>query len=163
MLEALGHRVIHVIDTPLSNGDDGLLVRNLREVECEWLLTLDRHRQPEVWSDVYTALADGQGRVVRLRPARTGRGRSVVANLARYLVDAYDGWSPWLDDPFIRLIDLGRGKRGGGARSAHARGPTSYSAYTTAEVAGLMQQQLGYSGGPRINQGQGSRRGRTSN
>lgn len=163
MLEALGHHAVHVVDTPLSHGDDGFLVRNLREVECEWLLTLDQHRQPEVWSDVYTALADGVGRLLRIRPVKTGATRSVVASLARYVVDAYDNWSLWLDDPSIRLIDLGRGKRApGSARLSRARGSMSYAAYTTAEVAGLMQQQLGYGGGPRVNQGQSSRRGRAS-
>jgi hypothetical protein len=130
------------------------------------LMALDQHREPEVWSDVYTALADESGRLVRIRPVRSSlraSGPLLIANLARYLVDPYQTWPQWLDESAIRLIDLGRGAtvRGRG-RGPRSRGPSSYSAYDRREMAGLMQQQLGYGPGPRVYQRQRTRRGRTS-
>lgn len=161
-MRALDHDAIHVDDTPYRGQSDGFLARNLSEVDCDWLLTLDQYRQAEVWADVYTALTEGTGRVVRIRPMKHGSARAVVPNLMRYIVGAYETWAPLLMQRRIRLIDLGRGasiaSRTSGPRS---RGAASYSAYTDREVAGLMQQQLGYSGGPRQNRGQRTRRGRT--
>lgn len=139
--------------------DDAALLRLLDELRCSWVLTFDQHREPEVWAAVYTTLSDGTGRLLRIRPLRPGRGNNLIAHLARYLVSAYEQWSPHLENPRIRLIDLGRGNRAAAGVTERIRGPTAFSAYTSAEVARLMQQQLGYGGGPRLNQRDDTLRG----
>ena len=162
-LQALEHSVVHVHDTHLGGIDDGTLIRRLAEADCDWLLTLDLHRQAETWPPIYTALAEEDGRMLRLRPAirRDNRGPLYVAQLTTYLVTAYRDWSPWLDVPEIRLIDIGRGVTTSVSRTrVPTRGPRAYSAYTRQEVAGLMQQQLGYGPGPRVHERQRTRRGR---
>ena len=162
MLLGLGHESVHVTDTDLRGRDDGDLLRSLDRVGCDWLVTLDLHRQPEVWPAVYTALAEGRGRLLRIRPRRTppaGNRAELIAKLTRYLVEDYAGWSRWLPERSIRLIDLGSGstsRRG----SRVGSGPRAHSALTRSEVAGLMQQQLRYGGGPLLNTAQRSRRGR---
>ena len=61
---------------------------------------------------MYTLLAEGTGRVLRITPRRrTGIGGThLVAWLTRHLVDAYDDWSRHLADERIALIDLGRAR-----------------------------------------------------
>ena len=101
--------------------------------------------------------------MVRLRPAirQDDRGPLYLAQLITYLVTAYREWAQWLTVPDIRLIDLGRGATTSVSREERPRrGPRAYSAYTRQEVAGLMQQQLGYGPGPRVHQRQRTRRGR---
>lgn len=158
MFEALGHGTIHVLDQRLGlrGRSDGDHLRGLADLDCDYLATLDQYRQPEVWPEVYTLIAEGTGRVLRITPRRRKgvSGPSLVAWLGRHLVDAYDAWSPHLDDAQIALIDLGRARDGG------ARGLTKYSAFTRAEVGELLQQQL-EGGSPRLQRGTQPRRGRS--
>ena len=165
-LQALGHQAVLVADTELREFDDGELVRRLPDVECDCLFTLDLYRQTETWAKVYTALAEGSGRVLRIRPTRRQGigGPILIAHLMTYLVSAYDKWGQWLASGEIRLIDLGRGATTSVSREEKPkRGPRAYTAYTAQEVAGLMQQQLGYGPEPRIHERQRTRRGRAPN
>ena len=128
----------------------------LGDLDCDYLATLDQHRQVGVWPEVYTLIAEGTGRLLRISPSRLGSvsGPSLIARLGRYLVDAYDEWSRHLTDDRSALIDLGR------ARNRRSRGATKYSAFTRPEVARLLQQQLGSGGGPRVQRAR-PRRGRS--
>ena len=162
-LQALGHETVHVVSTELITLDDGELVQRLPDVGCDWLFTLDLYRQTETWAKVYTALAEGSGHVLRIRPTRRQgiRGPILIAHLMTYLVSAYDEWEQWLTSGDIRLIDLGRGATTSVSREATPkRGPRAHTAYTAQEVASLMQQQLGYGPDPRIHERQRTRRGR---
>lgn len=145
ILQALGHHSSHVIELGRRGIGDGDHVRSLREFDADWFLTSDQFREQHVWTDVYTTLAAGAGRVVRLRPRKraTQVPGGLVAYLARYLVDAYDEWAPSLQVEEIALIDLGRGRRVGSS------GPTSFRVYTRSEVGQILQQGLFSGGGPR--------------
>ena len=159
VFQALGHETLHVADHALGlrGRADAEHVQSLAELDCQYLATLDQYRQPEVWSEVYTLLAEGTGRILRITPRRrAGLGCTpLVAWLTRYLVDAFDTWSPHLHDDQIALIDLGRARDGG------PKGFTRHSAFTRAEVGMLLQQQLGRGGSPRIQHGARPRRGRS--
>ncbi len=159
VFQALGHETLHVTDPALGirGRSDGDHVRHLADFECKYLATLDQFRQMEVWPDVYTAIAEGTGRVIRITPQRRIglEGPRLVAWLTRYLVDAFDDWSPNLDDDRIALIDLGRARDGG------PRGIRKYSAFTRAEVGELLQQQLSGGDTPRLRRGTQPRRGRS--
>lgn len=159
MFQALGHETLHVTDPALDirGRSDGDHVRRLADLECRYFATLDQFRQAEVWPDVYTAIAEGTGRVIRVTPRRRAglQGPPLVAWLTRYLVDAFDGWSPYLEDDQIALIDLGRARDGG------PRGFRRFSAFTRAEVGQLLQQQLGGDAAPRLRRGTRPRRGRS--
>lgn len=48
IFRGLRHETLHVTETDLRGRDNGELVRNLDSVNCEWLVTLDLHSQPEV-------------------------------------------------------------------------------------------------------------------
>lgn len=145
VLRALGHDSSHVIELGRRGIGDGEHVRALRELDADWFLTSDQFREQHVWTDVYTTLAAGAGRVVRLRPRRraTRVDGGLVAYLTRYLVDAYDDWAPSLMSEDSALIDLGRGRRVGSS------GPTSFRVYTRSEVGQILQQGLFAGGGPR--------------
>ena len=157
VFEALGHEAVHVVDAGFRSEGDADLIRNLSERGYDYLATLDQYRQPEVWPEVYTLIAEGSGRLLRLSPSRARGvpGTGVVARLSRYLVDAYDGWSHYLANERIALIDLGR------RRDRRGRSPTKYSVFTRREVAGLLQQQLGSGGAPRMQGRTAPRRGRS--
>lgn len=111
--------------------DPELLARTAKGL-ADWYLTLDLHRQPEVWPPLYAAVAGGQGRLIRLAPSSKQRGTIPV--LVRLWSGNYSEWNRFLDDPAIGMIQVGR--------STHHRGrgsPGKYEALTRAEVANLLQ------------------------
>lgn len=119
-------------------------MKHLPDVDCDWLLALDHHREPEVWIDVLSTLAEGRGRLVRIRPWRhRTRGNEQVAWLSRFLIDGCAEWTRWLNRRSVRMIELGRAwhpDAQGRLRASH--GFTVYQAYDRAEVARLLQSSL---------------------
>lgn len=144
VFQALGHTARLASQTPLAGLDDGDLVRRLDEVECNWLVGMDLHREPEVWISVLSALAENQGRILRIRPWRKQvSGADQVAWLSRFVVDGYDEWSRWLSRRSVRMIDVGRAwkeREGGGRKAVH--GFTVHAAHTAVEVGRLLQGEL---------------------
>lgn len=130
--------------TEFAGEDDGELIRRLAAVNCDWLVALDLHREPEVWVSVFTALAEGQGRLVRIRPwRRQVGGAAQIAWLARFVIDGYEEWSRYLSRGGIRLIELGRAwgpDRKGILRPRH--GFTVYQAYRTQEIGQMLQSMM---------------------
>lgn len=145
MLRGLGHEASHVAEHGLGAEDDEYLVRHLSDVDCNWLLTQDLHRQPEVWMPVYTHLSDGDGRLVRLHP-RAPAGLSddgLIAHLTRLLVAKWEKWSPDPANPRSRLIEVGQGlmrtKRGTVRTQA---GINYYRVFDASEVSQVLQARF---------------------
>jgi len=98
-----------------------------------------------VWTAVLTALAEGTGRLIRVRPWRRSlRGDAQIAWLGRFLLDPYEAWSRYLDDTNVRMIELGRAwhRDARGALSPR-RGFTVFQAFSAAEVGALLQGTFG--------------------
>lgn len=131
--------------TQFAGTDDGALIRQLQALGCDWLVALDLHREPEVWTSVLTALAERTGRLIRIRPwRRKVSADAQIAWLSRFIVDGYEEWSKHLENPRIRMIELGRAwalDKNSVPRPRH--GFTVYQAYNSAEVGELLQAMMG--------------------
>lgn len=134
VVAAFGHRVISVQEAGLARSSDGDLLRALPALQFDLRLTLDGRRQPEVWSDLYGALAEGTGRLLRIKIRQ--REVPTVAVLTRAWAGPYEALALLLDDSSRVLIQLGldtgsqRRLRGG------------VRAYIRAQVADLLQQEM---------------------
>lgn len=142
VLHALGHEASTAQELKLAGHDDVSLAASLIDIGYDWVLTLDQHRKPEVWSALYLKIAEGRGRVLRIRIRKTQR--PTIEVLTRYLVGAYEEWSPLLQEKV--LIDLGR------------RSNTSWKAYGQQEVGAMTQQELTPNMQPRLRKVTPSRR-----
>lgn len=120
-------------------------MRHLPDLDCQWLVALDLHREPEVWTSVLTALAEGTGRLIRIRPWRRSlRGDAQVAWLARFVIDGYELWYRYLDETQVRMIELGRAWRRDAQGTLRPRhGFTVFQAFTANEVGVLLQGNFG--------------------
>lgn len=112
---------------------DALIVRRLNAIGFDALLSLDLHRQREVWSSMYLELAEGRGRLVRIRPTR--REVPSVAVLTRYWARAAERIDELLQNSQIALIQIGHEATNGRPIRGGVRG------YSRRQIA-LMTQQV---------------------
>lgn len=113
---------------------DWELLQELERNGYDLLITLDHHRQPEVFSRIMNELADGSGRLLRMKPSN--REPTSVPVLTRTWAAPYERFAPALVDTRARLIQVGlavnsqRPLRGG------------HMAYNQGQVAQMVQQQF---------------------
>lgn len=117
-----------------SGLSDGDLLRSVGAGGLDALLTLDYHRQPEVWAELLLDIADGSGRLVRLKPGP--RDGASVLSLTRVWVKGYEKLEAFLKDPAIGLVQVGREWTSSRSIPGGVRG------YTRLQVARLTQQEM---------------------
>jgi len=103
-------------------------------VGADIYLTLDWNREPDVWAAVYGRLADGIGRLLRLKI----KPKEVpdIPTLTRYWAVPYERVEDWLDDPQWKLIQVG-------LQIARAvREPGGARAYSVQHIAEMVQQRI---------------------
>jgi hypothetical protein len=135
VLEAFGHETASARTVGIEpDAPDPALLQALATYGFDWLVSLDTNRQPEVWSELMNELADGRGRLIRIKPRRTEV--PTIPVLTRYWARNYERIAELMADSRCRLIQVGldiaaqRAVRGG------VRG------YTGQELASLTQQSM---------------------
>ncbi len=119
----------------LAGAPDAELLRALARYGLDALISLDNNRQPEVWADLMRELAEGRGRLIRIKT--TNREVPTLANLTRYLVKSYERLEGVLNDPKAALVQIGH--------EITSRRPVvgGFRTYTRQEVGQLVQQSFG--------------------
>ena len=135
MLEAYGHDCIWIVDHSSWRGrpDESHLDR-LATTQADLFLTLDHNREPDVWAAVYGRLAQGVGRMVRIK--LKPRERQGIPTLTRYWANAYERLEPWLADPEKKLIQVGM------RINSNVREPGWVRAYSRQDVGQIVQQSF---------------------
>jgi hypothetical protein len=116
-------------DTP-----DPELLQALAAQRFDWLVSLDANRQPAVWSELLTELADGTGRLIRIKIRR--RETPTIPVLTRYWSRNYGAVERLMEDARYRLVQVGlevtsqREIRGG------------VKGYTRQQLGRLSQQEM---------------------
>lgn len=113
---------------------DASHLERLAEAGADFYLTLDHNREPDVWAAVYGRLAEGVGRMLRIKPKP--RERQDIPTLTRYWAVSYERLEPWLGEPDKKLIQVGM------QITSNRREPQGARAYTMAEIGQIVQQQL---------------------
>jgi hypothetical protein len=133
IVRAYGHTVVAVRELELQETSDGGLLRKLGPLGLDALLSLDNNRQPEVWAEMMLELADGRGRLVRIK-TRSAEVPTVPV-LTRYWATPYERIEGLLGDSTVRLIQVGLQITSQRRIAAGVRG------YTRREIATLVQQE----------------------
>lgn len=134
VLRAYGHTTIRAREHGLESLPDDELVAAAKQFNCDFLLTLDNNRQPEVWSRLLARVAAGDGRLLRIKIPSTKIPS--VPNLTLPWAIAYAGIEPMLTDKAVRMIQVGlslnsqRAIKGG------------YLSFRNADIAALVQQEM---------------------
>lgn len=146
VLDAYGHSCIWITDHDEWRGDpDWKHLERLAVVGADLYLTLDHNREPDVWAAVYGHLAEGIGRMLRIKPKPAERAD--IPTLNRYWARAYERIAPWLDDPDMKLIQVGM------QITASRSEPEGARAYRARDIARMVQQQFGEHGGALVRRG----------
>jgi hypothetical protein len=136
VVEAFGHEVASVQELGLTGTADHMLIDALHASDLDLILTLDGHRQSEVWSSVLSRLAEGPGRMLRMKIGK--RELPTVAVLTRYWAVNYEERTEKLvNDPAYVLVQLGR------KATDYSRVRGGVRGYTRPQVAELLQQEFG--------------------
>ena len=134
ILEAFGHEPVAVRDTDLAAAPDIELVRAVSSGAYDLLLSLDAHREAHVWSELLPELAEGRGRLLRIRLGP--REPPTIAALTYHWARPYALLEPMLADSRLRMIQIGR------SFGSNQRLKGGIRAYTAAQVAALVQQSM---------------------
>ncbi len=134
-MDSYGHGCIWIVDNADWVGKpDASHLDRLRQAGADFYLTLDHNREPDVWAAVYGRLADGAGRMLRIK--LKPRERQGIPTLARYWANAYERFEPWLVDPEKSLIQVGM------RITSNRREPDWVRAYTREDISEMVQQQF---------------------
>jgi hypothetical protein len=98
------------------------------------LLSLDNNRQPEVWSRLINRLANGEGRLVRIKLPKTKV--PTVPNLVLPWATAYQEFGALLEDPAVKLIQIGL------SLTSQRPAKRGFEAYRQRDLGHLVQQQM---------------------
>ena len=96
-------------------------------------MSLDNNRQPEVWAEMMLELAEGRGRLLRIK-TRSAEVPTVPV-LTRYWAMPYERIHRLLGDKAVRLIQVGL------QITSQRRIATGVRGYTRKEIAQLVQQE----------------------
>lgn len=134
ILGAYGHTVVSARSPELQQTSDVGLLRKLGPLGLDALLSLDNNRQPEVWAEMMGELAEGRGRLLRIK-TRSAEVPTVPI-LNRYWALPYERIHDLLADRSARLIQVGL------HISSQRRIANGVRGYTAREIAALVQQEM---------------------
>lgn len=134
MLQAYGHNSIRAFGADLNATPDDRLVVEAKRQGCDLVLSLDNNRQKEVWSRVLLSLAQGQGRMLRIKLRRTELPS--VPNLTRVWAGAYSRFEQDLNNSRVVLIQVGLSLAGNNPAKL------GFEAFTKSDVAKIVQQEM---------------------
>lgn len=146
ILEAYGHSCVWIAERDEWRGEpDWSHLDRLSEAEADVYLTLDWNREPDVWAAVYGRLADGIGRLLRIK-IKPGEVPD-IPTLTRYWAVPYDRVEGWLNEPEWKLIQVGL------QITQARREPGGARAYAVQHIATMVQQQMGLHGDALVRRG----------
>lgn len=146
VLDAYGHSCVWITEHDEWRGEaDWTHLERLAVVGADLYLTLDHNREPDVWAAVYGHLAEGIGRMLRIKPRPTETPD--IPALNRYWARAYERMAPWLEDRDVKLIQVGM------RIDRAVSEPQGARAYHAPDIADMVQQQFGEHGGALVRRG----------
>jgi hypothetical protein len=134
VLQAYGHASATALSLGLHEVPDDDLLRDAKRLGFDLVLSLDNHRQPEVWSRTLLSLAEGAGRLIRVKLPKTEIPD--VPALTQRWAAAYREIQPHLDNRRSVLIQLGNGV------NSNRPAPRGFEIYTKKDVAQMVQQEM---------------------
>ena len=136
VLRGYGYECVSTAAAGLASTADDELLAAAKSAGFEFLLSLDNNRQQEVWSRLLLRLAEGDGRLIRIKIP--GTAIPDVPTLTAYWSRAYPAFQRHLRDPRYVIIQVGLSA----TSSRLARG--GFEAYTRKKVGSMVQQQMNW-------------------
>jgi hypothetical protein len=134
ILQAYGHECVSQLPVELRGLGDEHLIAAAKTNGCDFVVTLDNNRQPEVWSRTMLRLAQGEGRLLRIKTRSTEL--PTVPNLTKHWALAYPNFEGHLRDRRIVLIQLGLGMKD------NRPAKLGFEAYRINDVRQMVQQEM---------------------